>query len=161
MLCGQHHVSHPRCNQRVLAPGCSLCYPVPHCVTFTVSCCAVLCCVGCRRLEYRPHNISWADVEAEAKTGKTFVSPYPDREGRPVVIMRPRWVGGVKVFLTHGRCTMLASECDIAPDGTHISPHFACTAKRCVQILTSRHRPRWMLRYHKQLHRPHMACSHT
>lgn len=43
-----------------------------------------------RRLEYRPHSICWADIEAEAKTGKTFVSPFPDREGRPVVIMRPR-----------------------------------------------------------------------
>lgn len=42
------------------------------------------------RLEYQPHAISWADVEAEARTGKTFVSPYPDKEGRPVVIMRPR-----------------------------------------------------------------------
>jgi hypothetical protein len=43
-----------------------------------------------RRLEYGPHSISWGDVEAEALTGKTFVSPFPDREGRPVVIMRPR-----------------------------------------------------------------------
>lgn len=43
-----------------------------------------------RRLEYRPHDIAWSEVEAEALTGKTFVSPYPDREGRPVVIMRPR-----------------------------------------------------------------------
>jgi polyribonucleotide 5'-hydroxyl-kinase len=43
-----------------------------------------------RRLEYRPHDITWEAVAAEAVTGKTFVSPYPDKEGRPVVIMRPR-----------------------------------------------------------------------
>jgi hypothetical protein len=34
----------------------------------------------------------WHQVEKEAETGKTFVSPYPDKEGRPVVIMRPRSV---------------------------------------------------------------------
>eukprot|EP00882_Tetradesmus_deserticola_P003067 GHRQ01003256.1.p1 GENE.GHRQ01003256.1~~GHRQ01003256.1.p1 ORF type:complete len:298 (+),score=113.14 GHRQ01003256.1:180-1073(+) len=42
------------------------------------------------RLETRPQEIVWAQVEQEAETGKTFVSPYPDKEGRPVVVMRPR-----------------------------------------------------------------------
>jgi hypothetical protein len=42
------------------------------------------------RLSYRPHALRWADVEGEAATGKLFVSPHPDREGRPVVVMRPR-----------------------------------------------------------------------
>jgi hypothetical protein len=46
----------------------------------------------CRRLETRPQEIVWAQVEKEAETGKTFVSPYPDKEGRPVVMMRPRCV---------------------------------------------------------------------
>eukprot|EP00775_Hariotina_reticulata_P009392 gene9392-9555_t len=42
------------------------------------------------RLETRPQEIMWHQVEKEAETGKTFVSPYSDKEGRPVVIMRPR-----------------------------------------------------------------------
>ncbi|KAI8475407.1 MAG: CRAL/TRIO domain-containing protein [Monoraphidium minutum] len=42
------------------------------------------------RVEQQPHAITWAMVEAEAASGKNFVSPYPDREGRPVVTMRPR-----------------------------------------------------------------------
>ena len=46
----------------------------------------------CRRLETRPHAITWEQVEREAATGKTFVSPFPDRERRPVVMMRPRCV---------------------------------------------------------------------
>ena len=43
-----------------------------------------------RRLAERPHAITWDQVEREAATGKTYVSPYPDREGRPVVMMIPR-----------------------------------------------------------------------
>ncbi|WIA18642.1 hypothetical protein OEZ85_003348 [Tetradesmus obliquus] len=42
------------------------------------------------RLETRPQEIVWAQVEKEAETGKTFVSPHADKEGRPVVMMRPR-----------------------------------------------------------------------
>jgi hypothetical protein len=41
-------------------------------------------------METRPQEIVWAQVEKEAETGKTFVSPHPDKEGRPVVMMRPR-----------------------------------------------------------------------
>jgi len=33
-------------------------------------------------------------VQQEALTGKTFVSPHTDKEGRPVVIMTPRCVWG-------------------------------------------------------------------
>jgi hypothetical protein len=43
-----------------------------------------------RRLEQQPHAITWAQVEKEAASGKNFVSPFPDKEGRPVVTMRPR-----------------------------------------------------------------------
>lgn len=42
------------------------------------------------RVQYRPHAITWEAVEAEAASGKNFVSPYPDRRGAPVVLMRPR-----------------------------------------------------------------------
>jgi polyribonucleotide 5'-hydroxyl-kinase len=42
------------------------------------------------RLSFKPHALTWADVEREAATGKLFVSPHPDIDGRPVVIMRPR-----------------------------------------------------------------------
>ncbi|KAF8064679.1 pitC [Scenedesmus sp. PABB004] len=42
------------------------------------------------RLATKPQEILWAAVEKEAETGKTFVSPHHDTEGRPVVVMRPR-----------------------------------------------------------------------
>eukprot|EP00879_Flechtneria_rotunda_P003493 GHRR01003723.1.p1 GENE.GHRR01003723.1~~GHRR01003723.1.p1 ORF type:complete len:296 (+),score=96.30 GHRR01003723.1:372-1259(+) len=42
------------------------------------------------RLEAKPEQIQWHQVEREAATGKTFVSPYRDKDGRPVVVMRPR-----------------------------------------------------------------------
>jgi len=42
------------------------------------------------RVAYRPDSLAWSDVASEAATGKLFVSPHPDREGRPVVVMRPR-----------------------------------------------------------------------
>lgn len=42
------------------------------------------------RLDFRPHDLTWRDVEREACTGKLFVSPHPDIDGRPVVVMRPR-----------------------------------------------------------------------
>eukprot|EP00878_Enallax_costatus_P038091 GHUV01043242.1.p1 GENE.GHUV01043242.1~~GHUV01043242.1.p1 ORF type:complete len:239 (+),score=55.01 GHUV01043242.1:696-1412(+) len=42
------------------------------------------------RLETKPQEIQWSQVEKEAETGKTFVSPHPDKHGQPVVVMRPR-----------------------------------------------------------------------
>jgi len=42
------------------------------------------------RLETKPHLITWDMVEKEAKTGKTFVSLFHDKNSRPVVVMRPR-----------------------------------------------------------------------
>jgi hypothetical protein len=48
-----------------------------------------------RRVEAQPHLITWSMVAEEAASGKNFVSPYPDREGRPVVTMRPRWGGAL------------------------------------------------------------------
>ncbi|GBF97732.1 hypothetical protein Rsub_10896 [Raphidocelis subcapitata] len=42
------------------------------------------------RVEAAPHAIGWESVQAEAASGKNFVSPFPDLEGRPVVTMRPR-----------------------------------------------------------------------
>lgn len=42
------------------------------------------------RASYRPDLVSWADVCGEAETGKLFVSPHRDLEGRPVIVMRPR-----------------------------------------------------------------------
>ena len=49
----------------------------------------ILPCTG-RRATYKPHQIRWEDIQEEAKTGKTFILQTPDKEGRPVIIMRPR-----------------------------------------------------------------------
>ena len=43
----------------------------------------------CRRGLYKPHEIRWDSIAAEA-TGKQFVMPVLDKEGRQIVIMRPR-----------------------------------------------------------------------
>ncbi|XP_051118427.1 uncharacterized protein LOC127242777 [Andrographis paniculata] len=42
------------------------------------------------RLEYKPDEIRWDDVAAEAETGKIYRSSYKDKHGRPVLVMRPR-----------------------------------------------------------------------
>ncbi|XP_057794592.1 uncharacterized protein LOC131010906 [Salvia miltiorrhiza] len=42
------------------------------------------------RLEYMPEEIRWGDVAAEAETGKIYRSSYKDKQGRPVLVMRPR-----------------------------------------------------------------------
>jgi hypothetical protein len=42
------------------------------------------------RSEFRPNEITWDDMEEEAARGKVFVLDHPDKEGRPVVFMRPR-----------------------------------------------------------------------
>ena len=44
----------------------------------------------CRRSTYKPHAITWAEVSEEAPTGKLFRMHALDREGRPVLVMRPR-----------------------------------------------------------------------
>ncbi|KAK9906620.1 hypothetical protein WJX75_005131 [Coccomyxa subellipsoidea] len=41
------------------------------------------------RKSYQPHEISWDSIADEA-TGKQVIAPCPDRDGRTVVIMRPR-----------------------------------------------------------------------
>lgn len=42
------------------------------------------------RTSYKPEQIRWEDVAAEAADGKMWVLEHPDKEGRPVVLMRPR-----------------------------------------------------------------------
>ncbi|GAX82158.1 hypothetical protein CEUSTIGMA_g9586.t1 [Chlamydomonas eustigma] len=42
------------------------------------------------RLEYKPHLLRWDDVKVEANSGKHFLYPAPDKQGRPIVMMRPR-----------------------------------------------------------------------
>ena len=44
----------------------------------------------CRRKSYRPDLIKWADVEPEAVTGKQFRLHVKDKQGRAVLVMRPR-----------------------------------------------------------------------
>ena len=46
---------------------------------------------ACRRLSYKPHLITWAEVSEEAATGKLFRMHALDRDGRPVLVMRPRY----------------------------------------------------------------------
>jgi hypothetical protein len=42
-----------------------------------------------RRRTYKPHEITWDSIAAEA-TGKQFLMPAEDKEGRQIVVMRPR-----------------------------------------------------------------------
>jgi polyribonucleotide 5'-hydroxyl-kinase len=42
------------------------------------------------RLSYQPHNIKWADVAPEAETGKQFRMAIRDKQGRAILVMRPR-----------------------------------------------------------------------
>ncbi|XP_047955225.1 phosphatidylinositol transfer protein 3-like isoform X2 [Salvia hispanica] len=41
------------------------------------------------RQDYKPEEIRWDDVAGEAETGKIYKSNYKDRNGRPVLVMRP------------------------------------------------------------------------
>ncbi|XP_042030495.1 phosphatidylinositol transfer protein 3-like [Salvia splendens] len=41
------------------------------------------------RQDYKPEEICWDDVAGEAETGKIYKSNYKDRNGRPVLVMRP------------------------------------------------------------------------
>ncbi|XP_016460375.1 uncharacterized protein LOC107783862 isoform X1 [Nicotiana tabacum] len=42
------------------------------------------------RSEYKPEEIRWDDVASEAETGKIYRSNYTDKQGRTVLVMRPR-----------------------------------------------------------------------
>ncbi len=42
-----------------------------------------------RRRTYKPHEITWDSIAAEA-TGKQFLMSAEDKEGRQIVVMRPR-----------------------------------------------------------------------
>ncbi|XP_078437321.1 uncharacterized protein LOC144707915 isoform X2 [Wolffia australiana] len=42
------------------------------------------------RSEYKPEEIQWHDVAKEGETGKAYKASFQDREGRSVIIMRPR-----------------------------------------------------------------------
>ncbi|XP_047955226.1 phosphatidylinositol transfer protein 3-like isoform X3 [Salvia hispanica] len=45
------------------------------------------------RQDYKPEEIRWDDVAGEAETGKIYKSNYKDRNGRPVLVMRPSCQG--------------------------------------------------------------------
>ncbi|XP_057783716.1 uncharacterized protein LOC131001363 [Salvia miltiorrhiza] len=42
------------------------------------------------REEFKPEEICWDDVAGEAETGKIYISNYKDKNGRSVLVMRPR-----------------------------------------------------------------------
>ena len=42
------------------------------------------------RASYKPHLITWSEIESEVKLKKVTILDEPDRDGRPVVFMRPR-----------------------------------------------------------------------
>jgi hypothetical protein len=48
-----------------------------------------------RRLDFKPEELRWADVAAEAASGKQLITAKVDKEGRPVMMLRPRcaWPG--------------------------------------------------------------------
>lgn len=41
------------------------------------------------REQYKPEEIKWEEVAAEAETGKIYRADFCDKEGRPVLVMRP------------------------------------------------------------------------
>lgn len=43
------------------------------------------------RLTYKPHEIRWEQVKHESVTGKQMVFDFPDKDGRPIVLMRTRF----------------------------------------------------------------------
>ncbi|KAI3689281.1 hypothetical protein L2E82_47235 [Cichorium intybus] len=43
------------------------------------------------RMNYKPEEIRWKDVAAEAETGKIYRSNYMDKDGRVVLVMRPKF----------------------------------------------------------------------
>ncbi len=49
----------------------------------------LLCCTR-RRLQYKPEQIRWEDIEAEACSGKQHTTREVDKEGRPVMLLVPR-----------------------------------------------------------------------
>ncbi len=42
------------------------------------------------REAYKPHLITWSDIESEANLKKVTILDTPDKDGRPIVFMRPR-----------------------------------------------------------------------
>lgn len=44
------------------------------------------------RAEYHPERLCWENIKHEGARGKLFILEHPDNDGRPVVLMRPRWV---------------------------------------------------------------------
>ena len=42
------------------------------------------------RESYKPHLITWSDIKTEAELKKVTILDRPDKNGRPVVFMRPR-----------------------------------------------------------------------
>jgi hypothetical protein len=43
-----------------------------------------------RRLQYKPEQIRWEDVQEEACSGKQLITREVDNAGRPVMLLRPR-----------------------------------------------------------------------
>ncbi|XP_024976783.1 phosphatidylinositol transfer protein 3-like [Cynara cardunculus var. scolymus] len=43
------------------------------------------------RMNYKPEEICWEHVAAEAETGKIYRSSYRDKNGRAVLVLRPRF----------------------------------------------------------------------
>lgn len=43
------------------------------------------------RTNYKPEEIRWEDVAAEGETGKIYRSSYKDKNGRVVLVLRPRF----------------------------------------------------------------------
>lgn len=42
------------------------------------------------REQYKPEDITWDDIKSEAALNKVTILDQPDKDGRPVVFMRPR-----------------------------------------------------------------------
>ncbi|KAK9818152.1 hypothetical protein WJX72_007873 [[Myrmecia] bisecta] len=68
------------------------------------------------RLTYKPHEITWAEVKHEASTGKQFRMQARDRDGRVVLVMRPRcqnstdYVAGIRMLVYHLEASSQAAD---------------------------------------------------
>ncbi|XP_071693177.1 uncharacterized protein [Rutidosis leptorrhynchoides] len=49
------------------------------------------------RIHYNPEQIQWEHIAAEAETGKIYRSSYKDKNGRVVLVMRPRFQNSTSI----------------------------------------------------------------
>ena len=67
-------------------------------------------------MDYKPHLIKWSDVEAEARTGKQFITTHMDNAGHPVLVLRPRYAAAIAFYCSANTCIELSHDLVEAKD---------------------------------------------